>query len=590
MWRWIAFSLQRKLSVIMLVSTLVPLLLLGGFAYAVSFKTTEQKTRQSGIDTMRQIQGTLEFILQDVENMSVFLIGQQDIQSYLSSPVEDMDVRSRITGFTANLVTSKPYISNITIFPANAFEPLSTMTIYESELEQQVNIREVSAKLWTGVYTIRNYAGYKNVITFIRPLRGVGTYRNLGWLSISLDELTLSRYLSERNPGAGLGKLLLLNDKERIISSTEKRWLREPVEAALPGITGALEGNPYGSGTYGQGEDKQMVLYYREPLVDWMLLGTIPYRVYSEQNRYLIMLTAGAVTLSILISAGLILFIVRQVTNPLRLLTKLLTRIDPNEPLPVYPVGSKDEIGRLAESYNLLGQHIETLKRQLIRNETRKKEADLRALQAQINPHFLYNTLSSIHWIALMREEKRIADMVEALSDFLRFSLNKGKDFCPVHQEIAHIKNYAQVQSIRFPDKFDLEFVVSPELQDKLMLKLLLQPLVENAMIHGIQKKEGRGTIHVYVEKNGDRMNFLVLDDGVGMPEERLQSIRANLESPEEHVYPGNSYGLRNVNERLLLHYGQDAQLHIESRLHAGTRVSFSIPIREAQHENHDRR
>ncbi|UUZ79638.1 histidine kinase [Paenibacillus sp. P26] len=95
----------------------------------------------------------------------------------------------------------------------------------------------------------------------------------------------------------------------------------------------------------------------------------------------------------------------------------------------------------------------------------------MRALQAQINPHFLYNTLSSIHWIALLTEEKRIADMVGALSDFLRFSLNKGKEFCPVHQELSHIRNYVQVQSIRFPDQFDVDIVADPELQDKLMLK-----------------------------------------------------------------------------------------------------------------------
>jgi two-component system sensor histidine kinase YesM len=255
----------------------------------------------------------------------------------------------------------------------------------------------------------------------------------------------------------------------------------------------------------------------------------------------------------------------------------------------LYAVGSPDEIGKLAESYNMLGMHIEKLKKQLIHNETRKKEADMRALQAQINPHFLYNTLSSIHWIALMTEEKRIADMVGALSDFLRFSLNKGKEFCPVHQELAHIRNYVQVQSIRYPDKFDVDIVVDPELQNHYMLKLLLQPLVENAMIHGIQKKEGKGMITVYVERQANRMGFLVLDDGIGMSEEQLQAVRGNLNPPADQLAPEASYGLRNVHERLQLHYGPEAGLVIESKEHEGTRISFTIPILEEQHENHDR-
>jgi two-component system sensor histidine kinase YesM len=324
--------------------------------------------------------------------------------------------------------------------------------------------------------------------------------------------------------------------------------------------------------------------------VKWKLVGVIPFDLYSAQNRYILLLTGVAVAASILATTGLIFFLIHRVTNPLRVLTRLLTKVNPEEPLPLYTAASSDEIGKLAESYNMLGNHIEKLKVQVIRNEAHKKEADMRALQAQINPHFLYNTLSSIQWIALMNEEKRIADMVGSLSDFLRFSLNKGNEFCPVHQELAHIKNYTQVQMIRYPDKFDLDIVVDPDLQDKYMLKLLLQPLVENAMIHGIQKKEGKGMITVYVEQQASRMSFLVLDDGVGMTEEQLQAIKKNLNPQgDDQPIPDANYGLRNVNERLQLHYGLDAGLIIESRPNAGTRISFSIPILEGQHENHDR-
>nr|WP_091168483.1 sensor histidine kinase [Paenibacillus sp. 1_12] len=590
MWRWMGNSLGRKLTFIMLVTTLIPLMLLGGFAYVISSKITEEKTEQAGIDTLRQMDGNLRFIIKDVENMSIFLIGQSNVQQYINSVDDDVGSQTRIRSFMTNLISSKEYISNVEIIPANSNPPLSTTNLYQSDLDSLVNVREVTGKMWTTLYQVQNYAGNQRVISFIRPLRSIDDYRNLGWLTISLDEKVISRYWSEPKLGDGQGTVALLNEQGIVLSATDKSWLSQSLNELMPGVLSGLKPISFGVLNHGEGRAKKTILYFREPLVGWVLVGVIPFDLYSAQNRYILQLTGVAVALSIVATTGLILFLIQRITNPLRVLTRLIAKVNPEEPLPLYSVASSDEIGKLAESYNMLGKHIEKLKKQVIRNEAHKKEADMRALQAQINPHFLYNTLSSIHWIALMNDEKRIADMVGALSDFLRFSLNKGKEFCPVHQELAHIKNYAQVQSIRYPDKFDMDIVVDPELRDRYMLKLLLQPLVENAMLHGIQKKEGKGMISVYVEQKANRMSFLVLDDGVGMTEEQLELIQNNLNPPDGELYPDVSYGLRNVNERLQLHYGMDAGLVIESRLHVGTRISFSIPVLEGLHENHDRR
>ncbi|SFL25959.1 two-component system, sensor histidine kinase YesM [Paenibacillus sp. 1_12] len=589
-WRWMGNSLGRKLTFIMLVTTLIPLMLLGGFAYVISSKITEEKTEQAGIDTLRQMDGNLRFIIKDVENMSIFLIGQSNVQQYINSVDDDVGSQTRIRSFMTNLISSKEYISNVEIIPANSNPPLSTTNLYQSDLDSLVNVREVTGKMWTTLYQVQNYAGNQRVISFIRPLRSIDDYRNLGWLTISLDEKVISRYWSEPKLGDGQGTVALLNEQGIVLSATDKSWLSQSLNELMPGVLSGLKPISFGVLNHGEGRAKKTILYFREPLVGWVLVGVIPFDLYSAQNRYILQLTGVAVALSIVATTGLILFLIQRITNPLRVLTRLIAKVNPEEPLPLYSVASSDEIGKLAESYNMLGKHIEKLKKQVIRNEAHKKEADMRALQAQINPHFLYNTLSSIHWIALMNDEKRIADMVGALSDFLRFSLNKGKEFCPVHQELAHIKNYAQVQSIRYPDKFDMDIVVDPELRDRYMLKLLLQPLVENAMLHGIQKKEGKGMISVYVEQKANRMSFLVLDDGVGMTEEQLELIQNNLNPPDGELYPDVSYGLRNVNERLQLHYGMDAGLVIESRLHVGTRISFSIPVLEGLHENHDRR
>lgn len=587
--QWIQSSLRRKLFILMLVSILIPLLFLGSFAYVISLRITEDKTKLAGIDTLRQMDGNLRFIIQDVENISLFLIGDREIQQWLGSLDEVSSSSSNsssssgdIVGMITNLASSKPYISDITIYPSNESAELSTTSLYDSDLSSQLDMSAVKEKAWTGVYSVRDYAGAKNIITFIRPLRSIHNYNSLGWLAISLDESVISEYWSQPQLGEGQGQVALVNDKGEILSATNKSWLSKPFDSIYPGAIQGFSPARSGSNTFGEGEAKQTILHYRQPDLDWMLIGTIPYDIYSSQNRYIWQLTLIAVALSVGLSAGLILFVVQRVTNPLRVLTRLLTRIDPERPLPIFPSASTDEIGMLGKSYNMLGKQIALLKEELIRDGVRKKEADIRALQAQINPHFLYNTLSSIHWIALMDDEKRIADMVQALSDFLRISLNKGKDYYPVHQELAHIQNYAQIQSIRFPDQFEVDFIIDAELNDKVMLKLLLQPLVENAMLHGIQKKQGKGTITIYLEKKEGLMCFLILDDGIGMTVEQLDQVKNNLLSTEDVPLEGlGGYGLRNVNERLILHYGLESQLNIQSRVNQGTRISFSIPIRE---------
>lgn len=595
MGRWLTSSLQRKLSVVVTASMIVPLLALGLFAFLISSRITEQKTKLSGMDTLKQVEANLRYMLQDVETLSIFLIGERDIQQYLSSNKDDVQERVDILGRMTNLAASKKYIANIAIYPDRFDAALSTATWYESSNVSYPPAPHGDAvKAWTGVYPVQNYAGIQNVITLVRPIRSIHDYRPIGWLAISLDEKAISKGWATLGLGKGEGRLELIGSTGEILSSMDKSRLGQSLEKIEPELQTLIQQEGGGSATYGSGDEKHTLLYYPEQLTGWTLTGTVPYDQYKSENGYILILTAVAVSLSAAISAGLVWFTVRRITRPLRVLTRHLSRMDPDRPLPLFRSESDDEIGKLGESYNLLGAHIEILKKEVIRGEARKKEADLRALQAQINPHFLYNTLSSIHWIALMSEEKRIAEMVEGLSDFLRISLNQGRDYCPVGQEITHIRHYVRVQSIRFPDKFAVHYIVDPALEPRMMLKLLLQPLVENAMIHGIQPKAGMGTITIMIRQEQERMNVLVLDDGAGMGRNRLEYVRSSLVSlDEEEQHDSNhhrtekepmkqgGYGLRNVNERLLLHYGAEAQLEVDSRVGGGTRISFSIPILE---------
>lgn len=157
--KWFGYSLQRKLSFIMLVTTLIPLLFLGTFAFTTSSDITQDKAQQAGLNSLAQMDAKFKFILKDVENISIFLIGQRDIQSYLKRTDENLDAQAQILGLMTNLVYTKDYISNITLYPSNNTTPLSTTTIYKSGLDQEITMKQITDKLWTGLYHIENYLG-----------------------------------------------------------------------------------------------------------------------------------------------------------------------------------------------------------------------------------------------------------------------------------------------------------------------------------------------------------------------------------------------------------------------------------------------
>ncbi|MCZ8523184.1 MULTISPECIES: cache domain-containing sensor histidine kinase [Paenibacillus] len=592
--RWLAKSLKRKLTILLLLAILVPLLSTGAVSYRIAANVAEEKAKEAGMNTLRQIAGKLEFVVQDAENMSLFLIGQKDIQQYLGDEEEDISRYSLHIGFLTNLAFSKKYIADITIEPEAGTPPLTTTTKLKSGLPEVLQEhREAyrrSVRWWSPIYENRTTEGTKRVFSLVRPVRSFNDFRTLGTLSIAVDEAEIGKYLTDSGWEAK-GLVLLLDEQGQVLSSRDPGWLNRPVAGLYPGI-GPLAGES-GISHYGEGEGRQTVLYHTLPGIGWKLVGFLPTNIYTAQSGYILAVTAGATLLGLLLAAGLVLIFTGRVTRPLTRLTQTLKDLNPDEPIPPFAVKSSDEVGLLLHSYNKLSDRIQRLKEQVQRDEAKKKEADLLALQAQIHPHFLYNTLSSIHWIALMNKDRQTSEMVGALSDFLRFSLNGGEEYCPLQQEVEHARNYAYIQAIRFPGQFEIEFYIDPSLTGLPVLKLLLQPLIENALVHGIQKLGRPGAIYIHAQRQGEAVAFAVEDTGAGMTEERLRELRSELSgrdarggsyapAPAPHAKKTSGYGLRNVQQRLLLHYGSNAGLGIDSGAQRGTRITFTIPIGEA--------
>ncbi|MCR5723584.1 MAG: sensor histidine kinase [Treponema sp.] len=248
-----------------------------------------------------------------------------------------------------------------------------------------------------------------------------------------------------------------------------------------------------------------------------------------------------------------------------------------------------EELSPLAENLSIMAVRLKGLIDENIREQQNLQKAEMKALQAQITPHFLYNTFDTIIWLAESEQIDEVIEVTKAFSQFFRISLSKGHEWITVEQELEHVKSYLTIQKIRYADILDYAIMTDESIKAFPMLKLLLQPLVENAIYHGIKNKRGRGHITVKAERSATvphALSFSVQDDSIGFEPERLSAVLAELSSGTQAETLTAAYGLYNVNKRLKLYYGEQMQVHIESERGKGTTVSFTIPEKAAGADN----
>lgn len=270
----------------------------------------------------------------------------------------------------------------------------------------------------------------------------------------------------------------------------------------------------------------------------------------------------------------------QSIYRPIKKLHDVTNTITRNDLQALMTRDNVDEITELGMSFNIMvGRIRELLDAKLKEHETLKK-AELRALQAQINPHFLYNTLDAIIWMAESKKTDDVVELVSNLSKFFRISLSKGKDWITIGEEIERTQSYLTIQKMRYRDIMDFSIEVDPTVTNSTVLTLILQPLVENALYHGVKHKRQRGTIMVRAQRKGeDEVLLAVEDDGIGIPAEKVLEISAALNDESDDIHAESGFGLVNVNRRIQLYYGRQYGLSLSSEYGRGTRVTISIPL-----------
>lgn len=314
----------------------------------------------------------------------------------------------------------------------------------------------------------------------------------------------------------------------------------------------------------------------------WKIVSVIPNdNLYQNRNRInLVWLTVLAVSIIMLIFVNQ--YLSTKITMPIRNLEKSVKQLELQYPEKIY-VGGSEEIQHLGKTIRSMVEQMRKLMDDVVREQEEKRKNELDALQSQINPHFLYNTLDSIIWMAEGKKNEEVVLMTASLARLLRQSISNEDEVVSIWQETEYVKSYLTIQKMRYKDKLEFEIHVDPSIRYVNIIKLVLQPLVENAIYHGLKYKESKGMLQVRGYESGENAVIEIIDNGVGMSKETLDHIF------EKHKvnYHSNGVGVYNVQQRLQLYYGKDYGITYQSEPGIGTTVTIVIPKKqEGSHED----
>lgn len=338
----------------------------------------------------------------------------------------------------------------------------------------------------------------------------------------------------------------------------------------------------YRDGTYEevfQGE-KRYVTVKSVGYTGWKLVGVTPTRSVSFSGVKTRLFILFVVLLILFLLLVINFYISSKITDPIHELEGSVRKLEDGKlDVPVY-IGGSYEIQHLGRSIANMASQIQVLMQDIVEEHEAKRKREFDTLQSQINPHFLYNTLDIIVWMVENEKKSEAVKVVTALARFFRISLSKGKSIIPVRDELEHVRNYLTIQQMRFKNKFTYQISAREEVLELASLKLMLQPLVENAIYHGVKRKRSGGTIYVSARAEGQTLYLTVRDDGAGIPAGRLADIRGWLADPESRKGQAG-FGLSYMAERLRLTYGPPYGIRIRSQEGGPTEVTVCLPFQK---------
>lgn len=585
-------SIQYKFIIFYFSIILVLALLFGTFSYYNSRRYIFNSANRANSDKVKQITTSIDYLRKDIYDVSTIICLTPSIQKFL----RNSKLLKHPAAFTTEsqelidyIIASKSYISLIIIYNAQGFpvyyksSDMSSGARNLNQLQEAAIYRKASSlngkPLWLNINNhnqvlIENNKSPK--IAECRVIKDIYSMDNIGFIVICVNEGEITRLFSD-NISAG-ENITIFNHRRTVLSYGAQMY-------SNPERTLDLKKNE--SAEYGyfvkkvSGKDL-LISFSSSALKDWTIFYSMPAVTLLREIHSIKSFSIIVVIVCILLTFPLTLLISSYLTAPIKRLLESMKKFQQGCFDEHVEIKYDDEIGKLGMGYNQMVANVKELINNVYVLQIKEREAELNALQAQINPHFLYNTLDTIYWKAEKQGQEELGEMVYSLSRLFRLSLNRGKEFTFVSSEKELIEHYLKLQKVRFKDKLNYQLLFDEDIMDFILPKLILQPFVENAILHGLESKKAGGLIVISGKRESTNLHFSIEDNGKGMDEatlQRLLSPKTGNDLKGSEIRSG--YAIKNVMERLAIYFNNHYILNILSQVEIGTRIEITIPAQK---------
>jgi two-component system sensor histidine kinase YesM len=583
-------NVRKKLLINFYIVSLTPLLIMSMLSYYSSAHELEKELGIYTIEITQQVENRLDSFMRETERIGNMIRLDTQVQEFLSMKQlnqNDRDIYTvrYIRQLFASIGNQMDYLMGV--FLVNDFDVMASdatrdVVHMDYPFRQESWFRDLQPKGMLQLIPVhpQNYVSGSPVVTFADKIVNFTNYREKGTLFLDFSPSVIDQ-MSENIKLGQTGYVFALTADGHPVTPTSiypsELLKNQDFMTRLHASSGQFT-------IYDKGE-KMLVGFSTVARTGWKIIGIVPFKEVASGLHRLQLQWVMIWIFSVIIIFIISTYFSAALTNPLKSLEQNMLLVEKGDFTAHVSMIRSDEIGRLGQRFNQMVEELNRLKEEVYSAQIKQyklkllsRESELAALQAQINPHFLYNTLNTMTCMAEVYDIEEISQMSKALARMFKYSVN-GSNYTVLEEELAHIEAYLQIMRSRYPDTLSCRIVISEDIKKAKILKLIIQPLVENAFIHGLRGKEGLSHIQIRAYREEEELCIIVTDDGVGMSSEQVEEIhsRFNIQSSKLELV-NKSIGLHSVNHRLQLVYEGGATMRIESVIDKGTTVVLRLP------------
>ena len=574
------FSIRTKLIIGFLTILLPLVLILSIVFYSYSAEIVLKQSLEQTREIVEQFSISLDNYMGLMRNKMEILADSPTIQEELNTHQDKEDIKNdsfysrnkRIRRIMLQIYSSVT-MNDVEIYGINETNHYLSLWSKKYEIPDKDILFE-NANLSKGRSVLVNNINDADTIQMIKMVKDLQTYKPIGYIRFGLKRNYIEKMAKNINFGSD-GGVVIFDENLNKISGIAHDSVLSKLLKEKPSI---------GNFSYSEGKNEYTAVHIHSDSTGWTTVGVIPLRYINKDLAGIQYLTVIIIVLTIIIGVTVSVIIAQSLILPLENTVNALEKFSRGDFAVRLKENRCDEIGKLNRIFNKAIKEINELMQKVTQSEILNKEMEFKTLQSQMNPHFLYNTLDTINWLAFKEKQTEICNLVAAISSLIRASISNKKSIITIEQELDYVKNYIYIQHIRYKDRFDTIYDIDESLLKQAVPKLIIQPIVENAIIHGIENSKNKNLLYISVKHENECIVIIVKDTGIGMTDEKVSELLKeplNTEGDEQKAH--TNLGLYAVHKRIQLMYGDLYGITVHSQAGEGTTVTLHIPFTKKQ-------